>query len=219
MLPIRLYPFVLPVASSEERVIAIDPRIAFGRPVVLRNGVSTSTIAERIDAGKDIAADYEIGPATSNRLPFTNARRDEKSGVGLVYFTDRDLGKRFPEILRSGGLTVERHADHFAPGAPDEEWLETVGKRGWIALTHDRRIRYKPNERNAVMRHGVALLVIVGAAPFPELAHAFVATAQRVERFLLAHEPPFIAKVYRPAPAEFARGATAGRIELWYPEA
>lgn len=78
--------------------------------------------------------------------------------MSFVYFTDRDLGKRFPEILRLGGLTVERHDDHFPPDASDAAWLEQVGKRHWIALTHDRRIRYKPNERDAVMRHGVALL-------------------------------------------------------------
>ena len=64
--PARLYPFVSAVAPSEERVIAIDPRIAFGRPVLLRRGVSTSAIADRIDAGEtveDIAADYDLGPA------------------------------------------------------------------------------------------------------------------------------------------------------------
>jgi len=137
--------------------------------------------------------------------------------LSFVYFTDRDLGKRFPEILEAAGLTVERHADHFAADAPDETWLETVGKRGWIALTHDRRIRYKPNERDAVMRHSVALLVIVGAAPFPDLARAFVATLPTIERFLSRHNPPFIAKVYRPSPAETARHSDAtGRVELWY---
>lgn len=138
--------------------------------------------------------------------------------MSRVYFTDRDLGKRFPEILRQSGLTVERHADHFAPDAPDAAWLEDIGKRGWIALTHDRRIRYKPNERDAVMRHGVALLVIVGAAPFPDLARTFVATLTQVEEFLARHTPPFIAKVYRPSPAEVARQSVApGRVELWYP--
>jgi hypothetical protein len=137
--------------------------------------------------------------------------------LSLVYFTDRDLGKRFPEILRSSGLTVERHADHFAPDTPDAVWLEVVGKRGWIAVTHDHRIRYKPNERDAVMRHGVGLLVVVGAAPSPDLARAFVATLPRIERFLAEHERPFIAKVYRPAAPEMARGAAAGRVELWHP--
>ena len=100
----------------------------------------------------------------------------------------------------------------------DEAWLEDVGKRGWVALTHDRRIRYKPNERDAVISHGVALLVVVGAAPFPELAHAFVMSRPRIEQFLARHKPPFIAKVYRPSPAEAARSGTApGRVELWYP--
>ena len=68
-----------------------------------------------------------------------------------VFFTDRDLGKRFPEILRAAGLTVERHADHFAHDCPDEDWLQSVGRRGWIAITHDSRIRYKPNELAGAM--------------------------------------------------------------------
>jgi len=95
--------------------------------------------------------------------------------------------------------------------------FRVAGERGWIAVTHDRRIRYKPNERDAVMRHGVALLVVVGAAPFPDLARAFVATLPRIERFLAKHERPFIAKVYRPAVGETARGEVAGRVELWHP--
>lgn len=135
-----------------------------------------------------------------------------------VYFTDRDLGKQFGAILRSVGLTVERHTDHFAHDTPDEVWLAEVGRRGWIALTHDSHIRYKPTERDAVMRHGVALLVIVGKAPFAELARAFVATLPRIERFLAGHHPPFIAKVYRPSPDKAAnRNAAPGRIEWWYP--
>ena len=109
--------------------------------------------------------------------------------------------------------------DHFAPDTPDEVWLAEVGKRGWIALTHDSRIRYKPNERDAVMRHGVGLLVIVGNAPFPDLARAFVATLPRIEHFLACHAPPFIAKVYRPSPADIRRHSAApGRVELWYPK-
>lgn len=68
------------------------------------------------------------------------------------------------------------------------------------------------------MRHGVALLVIVGKAPFPELARAFVATLPRIERFLASHDPPFIAKVYRPSPGDATkRTVPPGRIELWYP--
>jgi hypothetical protein len=60
--------------------------------------------------------------------------------------------------------------------------------------------------------------VIVGAAPFADLAHAFVATLSRIERFLARHKPPFIAKVYRPTPAEMAQHSAApGHVDLWYP--
>jgi uncharacterized protein (DUF433 family) len=61
--PVRLYPFLSASAPSAERPIVIDPRIAFGRPVVVSKGISTSTIAERVDAGEsvnDIAADYDL---------------------------------------------------------------------------------------------------------------------------------------------------------------
>src|SRR5882672_8930328 len=63
--PVRLYPFLLASAPSEERPIVIDPRIAFGRPVVQRKGISTTIIAERVDAGEsvdDVAADYDLRP-------------------------------------------------------------------------------------------------------------------------------------------------------------
>ncbi len=94
----------------------------------------------------------------------------------VVFFTDRDLGSRFPEILKTAGLRVELHRNHFAHDCADEVWLRSIGERGWVALTHDRRIRYKPNELSAVMQHRVPLLVIIGDAPHPDLAHAFVAT-------------------------------------------
>jgi len=136
-----------------------------------------------------------------------------------VFFTDRDLGKKFPEILRAAGLKVERHVDHFRHDTSDEEWLREIGGRGWIAVTHDGRIRYKPNELATVMQHGVALLVVVGHAPYPELAQAFVATQPRILNFIERHEPPYIAKVYRPSPGDIANDPSAlGRIELWHPK-
>lgn len=138
--------------------------------------------------------------------------------MSRVFFTDRDLGKRFPEILSAAGLHVERHADHFPPDCPDTTWLEEIGQRGWVAVTHDGRIRYKPNELAAVIQHRVALLVVIGHAPYPQLAHAFVATKDRILGFLEKHDPPFIAKVYRPNAAQAADNPDApGSVVLWYP--
>jgi len=62
---VRLYPFISG-ESSAEKPIAIDPTIAFGRPVVLRTGVSTNVITERLDAGEsvvELADDYGLTAA------------------------------------------------------------------------------------------------------------------------------------------------------------
>jgi uncharacterized protein (DUF433 family) len=61
--PVRLFPYVQGMQRSAERPIAIDPRVAFGRPVIRRKGISTAAIADRIDAGESVAAlaeDYDL---------------------------------------------------------------------------------------------------------------------------------------------------------------
>jgi len=61
--PVRLYPYVGPDRALQDCPIAIDPKISFGRPVLLRAGVSTAAIADRIDAGETVEAlaeDYDL---------------------------------------------------------------------------------------------------------------------------------------------------------------
>ncbi len=60
--PLRLYPF-LSEGTDGEKIIAIDPSLKFGRPVLISRGVSTSIIVERIDAGESIetlSKDYKL---------------------------------------------------------------------------------------------------------------------------------------------------------------
>jgi hypothetical protein len=59
--------------------------------------------------------------------------------LSRIYFTDRDLGKLFPETLAAAGLAVERHHDLFPPDGPDEQWLEHCGRNARIAITHNER--------------------------------------------------------------------------------
>ena len=136
-----------------------------------------------------------------------------------IYFTDRDLGKRFPEILADAGLQVERHHDLFPADGSDEQWLEYCGRNGRIAISHNERIRYTPNELAAVSEYGVTLLIVMGKARFPELAHNFVLTLKAIEALIEAHQPPLIAKVYRPTPGDLQRNPQAtGSVKLWFPE-
>ncbi len=64
--PIRLYPFVSSETLTSEMPIAIDAQVAFGRPVIRRVGITTGTIADRIDAGEtvaDLSTDYGLSEA------------------------------------------------------------------------------------------------------------------------------------------------------------
>jgi uncharacterized protein (DUF433 family) len=57
----RLYPFTRKRASTEPRVIVIDPFISFGKPVLSGSGIPTAILAERYKAGESIdelAHDY-----------------------------------------------------------------------------------------------------------------------------------------------------------------
>ncbi len=138
--------------------------------------------------------------------------------MSRVYFTDRDLGKQFPRILAEAGIAVERHGELFRPEGSDEEWLEHCGTQGRIAVSHNSRIRYVPNELEAVKRFRVPLLILVGKCTTADLAENFVRTLPRIEAFLYGRSPPFIGKVYLPTPSELAKSArVAGRVELWFP--
>jgi uncharacterized protein (DUF433 family) len=58
----RLYPFTRPSESSGPRLVVINPRVSFGRPVLAGTGIPTEIFAHRYIAGESIeelAIDYE----------------------------------------------------------------------------------------------------------------------------------------------------------------
>lgn len=63
--PVRLFPLGSVEEMASQKTIAIDANVAFGRPVLAKNGISTSAIVDRMDAGEtvdELAEDYEISP-------------------------------------------------------------------------------------------------------------------------------------------------------------
>ena len=62
--PIRLFPYTRSRGVTEDqRIIAIDPTVAFGQPMLARAGVKTEVIDSRFNAGDtpaDMAADYGV---------------------------------------------------------------------------------------------------------------------------------------------------------------
>jgi hypothetical protein len=115
----------------------------------------------------------------------------------LVFFTDRDLGRRFPALLRAAGVRLERHDDHFGPDTPDEEWIGEIGRRGWIAVSRDARIRYSPLALSVLMESGTRLFVLVGKLTTTEAAETFLKWRERIVEAVVSERGPFIAKIRR----------------------
>lgn len=59
--PIRLYPFTRFRDIDEPRPVTIDPKVAFGRPVLSGTGIPTQVVVDRFNAGEtieELAEDY-----------------------------------------------------------------------------------------------------------------------------------------------------------------
>jgi uncharacterized protein (DUF433 family) len=67
--PVKLYPFLRKTDTDQPdppAPIEIDPRVAFGRPVLKGRAVPTGVLADRFKAGDSmeaLAADYNVTPA------------------------------------------------------------------------------------------------------------------------------------------------------------
>jgi hypothetical protein len=157
-------------------------------------------------------------------MPRSRTRSSSSALRELTFFTDRDLGKRFPDILRDAGISVRAHADLFPEsseldGMPDEEWLPVVGAKSWILLTHDQAMRYRSRERDAIMRHGVRAFMLMGRHKSSEHANNFIRCRHLIERTLRRQPGAFIAKLYHPTPRDLAKKQNpTGRIDVWLTE-
>ncbi|HEX6901511.1 MAG TPA: hypothetical protein VF789_17420 [Thermoanaerobaculia bacterium] len=122
----------------------------------------------------------------------------------VTFFCDNDLGtKLFPRALRDHGLKVETLIQTFHQyDTQDRDWLPEVGRRGWVVLTADYRMRYRERERDAIMDNNVRVFVLRGHLHTQRISY-FLDNLHHVERFLRTYEEAFVAKVYR------------DRVEMW----
>lgn len=136
-----------------------------------------------------------------------NRRRSRKRSVAnskqppenRALYLDRNLGKHvIADALRDAGCQVEVHDEHLPIDAPDEDWIGLVGKKGWIALTKDKNIRYRHAELDAIKVHKARVVVIRAKnVTGNELADLIVKHYGKIQKFASAHKAPFVAGIDR----------------------
>jgi hypothetical protein len=84
--------------------------------------------------------------------------------------------------LREVHPVVIAHDDVFPQDVDDEVWLEEAGRRRWIVLTRDDRIRYRPAEQRALVRAGTAVFCLNPSKEMTgeEMAEVFVTALPRI---------------------------------------
>ncbi len=106
------------------------------------------------------------------------------------------MGRAIGRRLQDEGLRAELHDRHFAQGTPDAEWLPAVGKRGWVVLTKDTRIRYRPSEKQALLAAGVrAYAFASGNLSGGQMADAIVKALPKMLKLLATHPRAFVARI------------------------
>lgn len=84
----------------------------------------------------------------------------------IVYVVDENLlrlGKGIVAIRPdTARFTEDPIADLLTPGIGDLDWIPIVGKRGWVVITNDRRIRTRPTEAKLAIEHRLKVIHLQG---------------------------------------------------------
>jgi len=68
-----------------------------------------------------------------------------------MIFIDRSVPKGVAAALKEVRDDVRWFEDEFDHDTKDTVWLPEVGRRGWIVISRDKKIRTRPAERQALL--------------------------------------------------------------------
>jgi predicted nuclease of predicted toxin-antitoxin system len=98
--------------------------------------------------------------------------------------------------LVQAGLVVEIHDDHFNRDEEDRVWLAAAGERGWVVLTKDQKLRYRPLEIEALRASKARVFVLTaGNLRGVEIAAVFQEALPQIFKVLESQTGPFLARV------------------------
>jgi len=117
----------------------------------------------------------------------------------VTFFLDESLDSAsVVTALQEAGAAVERLTQHFPKGTPDEVWLTEAGRKAWVVLTRDKRIRYRYLERLALKTARVRAFVFTGGNVTGSETGAILAGAlSRIGRICRTDPGPFIYHIGR----------------------
>ena len=111
-----------------------------------------------------------------------------------MIFFDRSIPRSVARALQLVRDDVRWLDDEFPRDTSDREWLREVGQREWLVISRDKRIRWRPAEKQAIIDHRVGCFCITqGANPTRwEYLRLIAPLLDRMEDIFATVERPFI---------------------------
>lgn len=114
----------------------------------------------------------------------------------MKFFIDNNLSQQLATGMRGFGEDVIHLREKFAPDANDPEWLQFVGSRGYLLVTRDERVRWRPAEQRALRTYKVGAFFLGGKARSRcELIQQLVRNWLRMKELANRTEPPYAFRI------------------------
>jgi hypothetical protein len=116
----------------------------------------------------------------------------------FTFLVEESLGKKLARALVDQGLQAITHVDNpdLPRGIDDEQWAREAGVLGWVTLSKDIETRYKPNEREAIVRYKARVIQFTrGNWTSDMMIDAFNRARGALTKLLNKQPGPFIARI------------------------
>ena len=114
----------------------------------------------------------------------------------MKFLIDENLSIKMAVSLRAIDQNVYHVTELLTAGSPDVEVLEYAGDKDYFLITKDNRIRYKPNERDAIRKYKVGVFLLGGKnIPFLETYQQLIRNWDRILDCAANTNRPFIRRI------------------------
>ncbi len=111
-----------------------------------------------------------------------------------MIFIDGSMPRSIADELRKIGKEAKAKIEEFEPDTKDPVWLRAVGINGWLGITHDKYIRRRPGEKQAIIDHGVGCFILTYKNDLkkPEIVKIVLDNIEEMEEKFRTTPRPFI---------------------------
>jgi len=125
---------------------------------------------------------------------------DAQHNLESTIFLDRTHGKRMAELLRRVGFEVVMMCEHW-PGGKDQyisdpQWIAECGKKGWVAISGDKRLEHNVTNKHAVKEARCRVFILGDTNSRPEeWAAAVMVGRRKIQRIVRKNSGPFFSHI------------------------